>query len=127
MKKVLIVDDDQALLDVLEVSLQYSKYDVKTVGLCPDIFELIATYQPDIVILDYVLSGTNGGEMCYQIKTNPETSHLPVIIITAYPKKLDSSGTFLSNAILPKPFDLSELLFTIDSCLSNPSATLKKH
>ena len=126
MKKVLIVDDDQALLDVLEASLQYSNYNVKALSLCADIFTEISSYQPDVVILDYVLMGSNGGDLCYSIKSNQETSAIPVILITAYPKVLGATGTYLSNAILPKPFDLSELLATIEACISDPGVTLRR-
>ena len=126
MNKVLIIDDDLALLEILEASLQYAQFNVKAVSECPDLFALISSYQPDVVLLDYVLSGVNGGELCYQIKSNPSTSNIPVIIITAYPRMINSLDAYLCNAVLPKPFDLSDLLFTINACISNPSVSLKK-
>lgn len=126
MSKVLIIDDDLALLDILEASLQYAQFNVKAVRECPDLFALISSYQPDVVLLDYVLSGVNGGELCYQIKSNPSTSNLPVIIITAYPRMINSLDAYLCNAVLPKPFDLSDLLSTINACISDPSVSLKK-
>jgi DNA-binding response OmpR family regulator len=120
MKRILIIDDDTALLDVMEASLQYSDYDVKTSLESGGIFELIDEFEPDVVILDYFLNGINGGEICSQIKKNSLTSHLPVIIITAYPRVLESLGAYRSDAVLAKPFNLSDLLLTIDSCIASP-------
>jgi CheY-like chemotaxis protein len=68
------------------------------------------TYRPDIVILDYILNGINGGELCHQIKMNRHTAQLPVVIMSAYPKVLQSLGDYGCNTFIPKPFDIDHIL-----------------
>lgn len=126
MKRILIVDDDISLLEILESTLQYSNYRVKTLSECYDIFSEIEGFEPDLVILDYILSGINGGEICHQIKSNTATACIPVIIITAYPRIIESLGAYRSDAMLPKPFNLSDLLYTVDTCISKQSAGMSR-
>lgn len=114
-KRVLIIENDDSILNVIEEALNYEGYDVNGRLETPDIFPLIEQYQPDIVILDYLLNGINGGEICHQIKVNSSTSALPVIIMSAYPRVLQSLGDYGCNKFIPKPFDLSELVDNIKS------------
>jgi PleD family two-component response regulator len=118
MKRILIIDDDHAVLEALEEVLQYSGYDVKTIAHTEDIFKVINLYQPDLILVDYILSGINGGEICDQIKTNPTTSYIPVIIISGHSKVLRSLGDYGSDVIMEKPFDLNELLDKVSFCIN---------
>lgn len=116
MKKVLVIDDDPAVLEVLEETLKYENFDVKILSEIADIFTDIEECQPDVILMDYILLGVNGGEWCHRIKTNPSTSHIPVIMTTAYPRVLKSLGNYGYDAFIEKPYDLSELISTIQSC-----------
>ena len=116
-KKILILDDDEAVLEALEAALEYNKFTVKTADKSDDIFKVIEEYKPDLVLIDYILTGINGGEICHQIKTNEATSHIPVILISAYPRVLLSLGDYGCDAFIAKPFDLSELVEQVNNCL----------
>ncbi|WP_374166694.1 two-component system response regulator [Arcticibacter sp. MXS-1] len=116
-KKILILDDDEAVLDALEAALEYNKFAVKTADKSDDIFKVIEEFKPDLVLVDYILAGINGGEICHQIKTNEATSHIPVILISAYPRVLLSLGDYGCDAFIAKPFDLSELIEHVNTCL----------
>ena len=108
MNKVLLLDNDESVLDVMQEALIYEGFDVKTVGESDNILPLIETYNPDLVILDYILNGVNGGELCHQIKANQKTAALPVIIVSAYPRVLRSLGDYGCDDFIPKPFDLDD-------------------
>ncbi len=108
--KVLIVDNDNDILDVMNEALTYEGYEVNGLLEVDNIFPKIMTYRPDIVILDYILDGINGGELCHQIKVNRYTAQLPVVIMSAYPKVLQSLGDYGCNVFIPKPFDLDHIL-----------------
>lgn len=116
-KRILVLDDDEAVLDALEAALEYASFTVKTITKSENVFNVINEFQPDLVLIDYILNGINGGEICHQIKTNPLTQGMPVILISAYPKVLLSLGDYGCNNFIPKPFDLSELIMTIKSCI----------
>ncbi len=87
-KRILILDDDKAVLEALEAALEYANFDVKTARESDDIFKDIEEFNPDLVLIDYLLRGINGGELCHQIKSNSRTAQLPVILISAYPRVL---------------------------------------
>lgn len=112
-KKILLIDNDNDILDVMREALSYEGYDVNSLLEVDNIFPEIMQYKPDVIILDYLLNGINGGELCHQIKINHHTSKLPVILISAYPRVLQSLGSYGCNAFIPKPFDLGQLMESI--------------
>jgi DNA-binding response OmpR family regulator len=113
-KRILILDNDPGVLNVMQDILNYEGFDVKTLADTDDIFRWINDYNPDLVMLDYLLDGINGGEICAQIKKNPQTSGLPVIIISAYSRVLLSLGTYGCNEFIAKPFELSDFVQKIN-------------
>jgi CheY-like chemotaxis protein len=120
-KRILVIDDDKAVLEILEEVLDYSGFVVKASLFTNDIFMDIEAYQPDLVLMDYLLSGINGGELCHLIKTNAKTHKLPVVLISAYPRVLMSLGSYGCDTFIAKPFDVAELVDNINSCLQAAS------
>jgi CheY-like chemotaxis protein len=114
-KRILVIDDDAATLDVIQEALVYEGFIVKTTCETDDIIKLVDEYRPDVLLLDYILRGVNGGELCSQLKYDQCTSHLPVIIISAHPRVLQSLGDYGCNAFIPKPFDLSDLVNKVNT------------
>ena len=110
MKKVLLLDNDEGALDVMQEALVYEGFDVKAIGATNDIFPLINDYEPDVIVLDYLLNGVNGGEICHQVKLNKNTAELPVILVSAYPRVLQSLGDYGCDDFIPKPFDLYDFI-----------------
>ena len=123
MKRVLLFDNDEEVLDVMKEALNYEGFDVCGISETDDIFTVIADYQPDLVILDYLLTGINGGEICHQIKTSQKTAGLPVMLISAYPKVLLSLGDYGCDDFIPKPFDLTDLINRIQKLTMKPVDT----
>ena len=109
-KKALVIDDDQTVLEFMEEALIYFDYDTQTAAGTDNIIMLLKTAQPDIVIIDYLLNGVNGGELCKTIKNDGFYSKLPVIIYSAYPKFLQSLGYYNCDFFIEKPFDLSVMM-----------------
>jgi DNA-binding response OmpR family regulator len=116
-KKVLVIDDDEAVLDVMKEALIYEGFEVKTADRADDVQAMISTYQPDLLLIDYILKGINGGEICHQVKDNGREKKLPVIIVSAYPKVLTSLGDYGCDKFIAKPFDLDDLVGSIKSVL----------
>jgi len=118
---ILILDDSQDILDALQQAFTEEGYTVTTYNYCEDILQLVKEHQPNLVLLDYLLFGINGGELCHHIKTDPLTKHIPVILMSAYPRVLESLGDYGSNAFIAKPFDLEVMYATIKKCLAQQS------
>lgn len=115
-RKILVVDDDRDVLDVLEEVLRYADFNVRKSQDGQDIFLVIGEFKPDLVLMDYSLAGVNGGEVCQQIKTNGQTSSLPVILISAYPRARNSFGNYGCDAFIAKPFNMTDLISRINGC-----------
>jgi CheY-like chemotaxis protein len=111
MNRILLIEDDEAVRNVIQEAL--TNYTVIATEDTNNILGLIDEHKPDLVLMDYILPNINGGELCHQIKVNPSTANLPVIIISGYPRVLYSLGSYGCDAILEKPFDLSKLLETV--------------
>jgi len=116
-KRILILDDNQDILDIVHETLTYEKFDVKSTGESADVIPLVENFNPDLVILDYRVAGTNGGELCRQIKAHPKFGNTPVIIFSAYVNHQDELFAYGCDAIINKPFDLNELVEKVNSLL----------
>ncbi|MBA2285234.1 MAG: response regulator [Ktedonobacteraceae bacterium] len=108
-KKILVVDDDKETLEAIQVALEMEGYAVKT-SLSGDCFQHLDGYVPDLILLDILLSGEDGREICMRLKQREETKHIPIVLYSAH-----VSGdiiTYLSGAstFLAKPFELHELI-----------------
>lgn len=117
MKKVLLLDNDEGVLDVMQEALSYEGFQIKAIDSTDNIFPVIDGFDPDLIILDYILSGVNGGEICHQIKANPKTTDLPVIIMSAYPRVIRSLGYYGCDDFIAKPFDLDDIVERIKNLI----------
>lgn len=112
-KNILIVDDSSDILDLLKDALEQEGYDVTALPYTENIITSISQYQPDLVILDFLLAGINGGELCHQLKTDPLSSHIPVIMLSGYPRVLESLGNYGADQFIAKPFDIEDLYASV--------------
>ncbi|MBE9600756.1 PleD family two-component system response regulator [Pedobacter sp. MC2016-24] len=115
--KILVVENDQSLIDILEEVFEEEGYRYTIFNDVLDILPLVDEYQPDLVLLDFVLPRINGGELCSQLKSVSGTQDIPVIIYSAAPKAFLSLGDYGCDLFIPKPFDLDELVQKINSLL----------
>jgi two-component system response regulator VicR len=116
-KRILILDDNQDILEIVHETLAYEQFDVKSTSESADVIPMVEEFNPDLVILDYRVAGTNGGELCRQIKAHPKFGDTPVIIFSAYINHQDELLAYGCDAIINKPFDLNELVEKVNSLL----------
>jgi DNA-binding response OmpR family regulator len=126
-KKILILDDNEDILELLKAMLDGEGYEVECLTYTDNICRTLNNLQPDLVIVDYILFGVNGGELCHQIKTNPLTSHIPVIMISAYPRVLGSLGNYGADVLISKPFELDDVVNNVNSLLAQPGMVVNQH
>ncbi len=116
-KQILIIEDDEEILKVLETVLEYNEFNVAAISDTDNILDAIEEYQPDLILTDFLLSGQNGGEICQKVKSNKDTCHIPVVLISAYPELATSFGKFGFDAFINKPFNIGDLVEKIDELL----------
>ena len=114
-KRILILDDNQDILEIVHETLEYEKFDVKSTGDGTEVMSMVASFSPNLIILDYRVAGINGGELCRQIKAHPDYGHIPVIIFSAYVNHQADLFAYGCDAIINKPFDLTELVEKVNS------------
>jgi len=123
MQRILAVDDDKDILEVLEFILEDSGYNVRTLSEGRNLLAEIKNYGPDLILLDVMLGGLDGRELCKEIKTKAETAHIPVILFSAgHNISRLMHQQYAPDAFLEKPFDISALM---DTVRSNLPAVLK--
>jgi len=123
-KKILIVEDDRDILDLLKDVLEKEGFEVTDLNHTESITKSIEKHHVELVILDFLLPGINGGELCHDIKCHPSTASIPVIMLSAFPRVLESLGNYGSDAFIAKPFDVGELVRTVNNCFDKRQATL---
>ncbi|WP_428329445.1 response regulator [Mucilaginibacter sp.] len=118
-KRILIVEDDHDILSLLTDVLNQEGYEVAGLDHTHSITNSINEHKPDLVMLDFLIPGINGGELCHEIKTTAATAKLPVIMLSGFPRVLESLGNYGSDGFIAKPFDIDVVIHTVQQCLSN--------
>ncbi len=115
--RVLVVDDILPNVKLLEAKLSSEYYDVLTATNGPEALEKVAAQSPDIVLLDVMMPGMDGFEVCRRIKANPATAHVPVVMVTALTDSSDRIKGLEAGAddFLSKPLNDTALMSRVRS------------
>ena len=108
-KKIYIADDDPDILEVCTIVLEEEGYEVETSADGKSI-ENREINLPNLVFLDVMMSGTNGHEICQALKKRAATKDIPVVLISANQNLKDIGTSCGADAVLPKPFDIDNLV-----------------
>ena len=117
--KILVVEDEAPIQELLQFNLERKKYHVKVVDSGERALEVAGEYMPDLILLDIMLPGADGLEVCKQIKANPETVQIPIIMLTALSEEADIvTGLELgADDYVTKPFSPRVLLARVKAAL----------
>lgn len=125
-KRVLVIDDDTAILEVIGSILSYEDYDVKTSVTPQDLDADLSEFNPHLILLDINLGSFNGLQICRTLKANPGTKHIPVVILSADDSIFDAIQIFGANDIILKPLDMNVLLEIVGRYLLAPVIQLHR-
>ena len=119
-KRILIVEDEESLLKLESILLTSRGYEVKGVTDGQAALDAMPSMQPDLVLLDIMLPEIDGFEVCRQIKENPATKHIPVIMLTAKKSRDDMARGEQVGAdwYITKPFKSAMVIETIQRFLA---------
>jgi two-component system alkaline phosphatase synthesis response regulator PhoP len=114
MAKILIVDDEHLTTEMLGTFLKIIGHQSIEALSCREAWDKLKYESPDAILLDIMLPDTNGLEMCRQLRANPATAILPIIMISAYAPPLDKEAAAAgANAYLAKPINILGLKNTL--------------
>lgn len=108
-KKVLVADDDPAIVDVLQILLEDQGYEVFATLNAEEV-EILIKKEPDMVLLDIWMSGVNGKDICLKLKANEKTKHIPVVMFSANRDTKDIALECGADGFISKPFEINELI-----------------
>jgi twitching motility two-component system response regulator PilG len=119
-KKILIVEDEESLLKLESILLISKGFEVKGVPNGRAALEAVAEDKPDLVLLDIMLPEIDGFEVCRQLKSDPATRHIPVIMLTAKKSREDMVRGEKVGAdwYITKPFKSAMVIETIQRFLA---------
>jgi CheY-like chemotaxis protein len=117
---VLLVDDEQSMLKVLEARLESWGYRVILATNGPEGLEQAVAQHPDLILLDVMMPGMDGLEVCRRLRAQKETKRIPVILVTVKatqlsPEEVRGSGAF---RVIGKPYDSEELHDAVEAALA---------
>lgn len=115
MAVILVVDDEEPIQELLKFNLEKEGYQVLIAGDGPEALEVLEKKQPDLVVLDIMLPGMSGLEVCSEIRRIPKFADLPVIMLTARGEEIDKVLGLEIGAddYITKPFSPRELIARI--------------
>ena len=117
--KILVVDDEIYIVHILDFSLGMEGYEVVTALDGEQALERLKVEKPDLIVLDIMMPKLDGYEVCKAIKSEPETRHIPVILLSAKGRNVDQKMGFDVGAddYITKPFSPRKLVERINQLL----------
>lgn len=110
MKKILLIDDDPDVLTVLRATLQQQGFAVTTASGKEEAWQRLGEELPSLILLDVLLSGSDGRALCREIKATPVTKDIPVIMFSGHPSAGIQFETYGADDFIAKPLNTKILL-----------------
>jgi DNA-binding response OmpR family regulator len=117
MQKILVVDDDKDLLEMVEMTLSRLGYHITTLAKGSGFLNAIELIHPDIVLLDIFLGDTDGRNLCHQMKLQSAYENIPVILYSAGYVPLSTIEYSKADEFIVKPFEIKQLVEKIKTLL----------
>jgi DNA-binding response OmpR family regulator len=117
MKRILVVDDDIDILTVVQLVLESNGFGVVALSKWQQIFPQIDSFKPDLILLDVSLGTQDGRNICKQLKSDPKTRSISIILFSANHNVEKSIAECLADGFISKPFDINDLIQGINNQL----------
>ena len=117
-KTIIVVDDEPDIEFALTLMLGDAGYHVEAVGQGDELIRLLRSKEaPDLILLDMLLAGCDGREIVRDLKADPSTRSIPVLMISAHPRAAQEAANAGADGFLAKPFDLEALVGKVAALL----------
>ena len=117
MQKILVVDDDKDLLEMVEMTLSRVGYHITTLAKGSGFINIVESLHPDIILLDIFLGDSDGRTLCYNLKLQPAYENIPVILYSAGYVPLSTITHSKADEFMIKPFEIKQLVEKIKTLL----------
>lgn len=122
-KRILIVDDEPNIIVPLEFLMEQNNYDVKTADTGEKALDLISNWKPDLILLDIMLPGMDGYEVCQKIRQEKEFNEIRIVFLSAMARSIDiAKGMGLAaDDYITKPFAIDFVVSKIKELMAEKS------
>ena len=107
---ILILDDDPDLCTMIRMMLEYKGYAAVEANNEQDARKLMTEKQIDLIIMDMLLSGTDGTDVCRRLKKDQTLAQVPILMFSAHPNAKDACLNAGADDFIAKPFEMNDLL-----------------
>jgi len=119
-RRIMVIDDEEDFLKIVKLNLENTgKFEVMCLSSAKEITTHLHNFNPDLILLDLLMSGAGGIEVCDILNNDPIGQEVPVIILSALSKKADKLNAFKKGVVgyLVKPVESNELISEIEKAL----------
>lgn len=117
-RRILVIEDDDIVRDTIQLLLEYKGFEVCTSSNGINASSIVEEFKPNLVLTDIFLGETDGRIICQEIKNNPKTRHIPVVIMSGASDIYNTISGVGANDIVSKPFDEQTLISRLQRQLS---------
>jgi DNA-binding response OmpR family regulator len=116
-QKILVLDDDPDISTMLRLILEYKNYQVVTIHKPLEAFRFLEANKVQLVIMDMLLSGVNGTDLCSELKNTASIRDIPVLMMSAHPNAKEVCLQAGADDFIAKPFDMQDILSRVSQLI----------
>ncbi len=113
-KKILVVDDDAGISEMLKTLLEFSGYQVAVTQSAAQTQSQVENDNVDLVVLDMLISGVDGTEVCADLRQNKKTSNVPILMMSAHQEAGEKCLEAGADDFIAKPFEMEDFLLKVN-------------
>ncbi|RYD96255.1 MAG: response regulator [Sphingobacteriales bacterium] len=117
MKKICVLEDDNDIRELLEMIFVSAGFDVRAFSSVTDFFARDSSVIPDVFLLDVMLPDGNGVDVCRELHSLKDTSHIPVVMMSANANSEQIFAKCGATGFISKPFDIAYMLDTVNEAI----------
>lgn len=119
-KKILVVDDESPIAEMISDFCAALGFETRVLNGAQDILPVVRSFKPDIITLDLVMPNLSGFDVIEILKKDPETAHIPVIVVSTIAANISTDDAIWkqAKAVLAKPLHMDRLKHTIEQALT---------
>ncbi|HTL07604.1 MAG TPA: response regulator [Chitinophagaceae bacterium] len=115
---IILLDDDKDICVMVQAMLNFSGYKVQSLSLPHQLNELLVSLTPRMLLMDMLLSGTDGRDVCRRLKNDADTRHIKIMMMSAHPDADRSCREAGADDFISKPFDMDQFIAKVKSQLA---------
>ncbi|TAK27115.1 MAG: response regulator [Chloroflexota bacterium] len=124
MRKIMVIDDDLNVADIVRQALGSVGYKVAAVTSTSSVMKRVLEENPSLILLDLMMPSLDGWQVLELLQSHPRTAHIPIVILTAAVHSLPDIQSYYGGAIrdyVTKPFDIDDLIAKVNGALRDPT------